>query len=148
MIVELVDELLDDHIYDEIADLLNERGLRPGGSARPGREHARFTAKRVAYLSKTYGLRPRFDRLRLRGMLTRKELADRLGIHEATVEAWAKHGIVKARAYNAHAFLFEDPGPNPPEKHSNRWNPLATRTGSEQTVMMQSQLTGLESKEM
>ena len=142
MIVELVDELLDDHIYDEIADLLNERGLRPGGSARPGREHKRFTAMRVAYLAKTYGLRPRFDRLRLRGMLTRKELADRLGIHETTVAAWAKHGIVKTHAYNGHAFLFEDPGPNPPEKHCSRWNPLANRAGSEQTVMTQSQLTG------
>src|SRR5271166_3741084 len=35
-IVNLVDELLDHHIYSEIADLLNERGLRPGGSARRG----------------------------------------------------------------------------------------------------------------
>ena len=37
MIVQLVDKLLDDHIYAEIADILNEQGLRPGGSARPGR---------------------------------------------------------------------------------------------------------------
>ena len=49
-IVELVDQLLDDHIYPEIADMLNERGLRPGGSARPGQADARFTALRVAYL--------------------------------------------------------------------------------------------------
>ena len=34
-IVALVDQLLDDHIYAEIADMLNEKGLRPGGSARP-----------------------------------------------------------------------------------------------------------------
>ena len=36
-IVELVDQLLDDHLYDEIAEILNARGLRPGGSAWPGR---------------------------------------------------------------------------------------------------------------
>jgi DNA invertase Pin-like site-specific DNA recombinase len=36
-VVKLVDQLLDDHVYSEIADILNERGFRPGGSARPGR---------------------------------------------------------------------------------------------------------------
>ena len=36
-VVELVDQLLDHHIYAEIADMLNAQGLRPGGSARPGR---------------------------------------------------------------------------------------------------------------
>ena len=35
-VVELVDMLLDDHIYSEIADILNDRGIRPGGSARRG----------------------------------------------------------------------------------------------------------------
>ena len=39
----------------------------------------RFTAKRVAYLMHTYGLRSRYDRLRERGMLNRKEMAERLG---------------------------------------------------------------------
>ena len=36
-IVELVDKLLDNHIYSEIADILNQQGYRPGGSARRGR---------------------------------------------------------------------------------------------------------------
>ncbi|MEO7034551.1 MAG: recombinase family protein [Polyangiaceae bacterium] len=48
-IVELVDGLLDDHLYAEIADILNARGLHPGGSAWPGRQAARFTALRVQY---------------------------------------------------------------------------------------------------
>ena len=34
----------------------------------------------------TYGLRSRYDRLRQRGMLNKKEMADRLGIHEQTVD--------------------------------------------------------------
>src|SRR6201998_3862686 len=40
-IVELVDKLLDKHIYSEIAELLNQQGYRPGGSALGGRRAAR-----------------------------------------------------------------------------------------------------------
>jgi hypothetical protein len=113
-IVELVDRLLDEHVYSEIANLLNEQGLRPGGSARPGREADRFSEKRVSFIVDRYGLRSRYDRLRDRGMLTKKEMADRLGIHEETLVQWAKHGIVNSHAYNGRSFLYEDPGSNPP----------------------------------
>jgi hypothetical protein len=44
VIIQLVDKLLDNHIYPEIADVLNQQGLRPGGSARPGRGSTTFTA--------------------------------------------------------------------------------------------------------
>jgi DNA invertase Pin-like site-specific DNA recombinase len=126
VIVELVDRLLDDHLYEAIAEILNSRGLRPGGSAWPGRGGARFTALRVQYIVHTYGLRLRFDRLRARGLLTKKELAARLGIHETTLTSWVKHGIVKAHAYNGHACLYEEP-PNRPAKHCSRWDRLADR---------------------
>lgn len=126
-IVELVDQLLDDHIYSGIADLLNKQGLRPGGSARPGRGNARFTALRVAYVVHGYGLRSRYDRLRDRGMLTKKEAAARLGIHESTLVSWAEHGIITRHAYNGHAYLYEAPGPNAPVKQCSRWNRLADR---------------------
>jgi DNA invertase Pin-like site-specific DNA recombinase len=132
-IVELVDQLLDDHVYSEIADILNERGFRPGGSARPGRAADRFTAKRVAYLMHTYGLSSRYDRLRERGMLNKKEMADRLGIHEQTVNRWAKQGIIKARLYNDHGWqLYEPPGLNIPAKHCSRWDRLADRVAGVQ----------------
>jgi len=133
-IVGLVDKLLDDHIYSRIADLLNEQGLRPGGSARPGRGDARFTALRVAYLVHSYGLRSRYDRLRDRGMLTKKEAAARLGIHEATLVSWAQNGIITRHAYNAHAYLYEAPGPNPPVKHCSRWDLLADRAAAVKTA--------------
>ena len=125
-IVVLVDKLLDDHLYDEIAEILNTRGLRPGGSARPGRAGARFTAQRVQYIVHTYGLRLRVDRLRSRGLLTKTELAARLGIHETTLTSWVKHGIIKAHAYNGHAWLYEEPT-NRPTKHSSRWDRLTDR---------------------
>ena len=132
-IVELVDRLLDEHVYSEIANLLNEQGLRPGGSARPGREADRFSEKRVSYIVDRYGLRSRYDRLRDRGMLTKKEMADRLGIHKETLVQWAKHGIVNSHAYNGRSFLYEDPGPNPPTKHGSRWDRLVDRASAKQS---------------
>ena len=133
-VVELVDKLLDDHIYSEIAGLLTEQGLRPGGSARRGRGDACFTALRVAYLVHRYGLRSRYDRLRDRGMLTKKEAAARLGIHEATLISWAEHGILARHAYNGHAYLYEAPGPNPPVKQCSRWNRLVDRAAAINTA--------------
>ena len=127
MIVALVDELLDKHIYSEIADILNQQGLRPGGSARTGRSSTRFTALRVAYLTHRYALRSRYDRLSDRGMLTKAEAAARLGIHELTLVRWAEYGMVTRHAYNAHAYLYELPDSNLPVKHCSRWDPLADR---------------------
>ena len=137
-VVELVDKLLDDHIYSEIAGILNERGIRPGGSARRGQAEARFTDLRVAYLALHYGLRPRYDRLRDRGMLTKAETATRLGIHETTLTRWTAHGLVTRHAYSAHAYLYEAPGPNPPVKHCSRWDPLINRTAGNQTMQPRS----------
>ena len=133
-IVDLVDKLPDDHICSEIADLLNERGLRPGGSARHGQAEARFTTLRVDYLVHRYGLRPRNERLRDRGMLTKEEAAARLGIHESTLNRWVEHGIVVRHAYNGYAYLYEPPGTNPPVKHSSRWNRLIDRAVAIQTA--------------
>jgi DNA invertase Pin-like site-specific DNA recombinase len=129
-IIELIDTLLDDHTDPEIADRLNAQGLRPGGSARPGCSDLVFTALRVGYLVHRYRLRSRFDRLRDRGMLTTQEAAARLGIHEATLVRWARHGLVMRHAYNAHAFLYELPRPLPPIKHSSRWDRLADRVAT------------------
>jgi hypothetical protein len=145
-IVELVDRLLDDHLYAEIAGILNERGLRPGGSAWPGRHAARFTALRVQYLVHTYGLRSRYDRLRARGLLTKDELAERLGIHAHTLTRWAQHGIVRSHAYNGHAWLYEDPGPNPPIKQCSRWNPLVDRVAAAAGKSTKAQSARIKSK--
>jgi DNA invertase Pin-like site-specific DNA recombinase len=128
-IVELVDRLLDEHQYHAIAQMLNARGLRPGGTAWPGKGAERFTAARVQYVVHAYNLRSRFDRLRARGLLTKKELADRLGIHVSTLTRWVEHGIVKAHAYNRHAWLYEEPETRP-TKHCSRWDRLADRAAA------------------
>src|SRR6476659_8304795 len=145
-VVHLVDQLLDHHVYSEIAAILNERGFRPGASARPGRATDRFSAKHVAYLMHTYGFRSRYDRLRQRGMLNKREMADRLGVHEQTVDRWAKHGVIGAHFYNDHGWqLYEPPGPNTPAKHCSRWDRLVDRAAGLQTGL---QNVGLELKEV
>ncbi len=132
--VKLVDNLLDHHIYSEIADILNQQGLRPGGSDRPGRSSTRFTAQRIIYLVHQYALRPRYDRLRDRGMLTAAETAARLHIHGATVIRWAAYGLITKHAYNAHAYLYEVPESNLPAKHSSHRGPLADRVAALKTA--------------
>jgi DNA invertase Pin-like site-specific DNA recombinase len=129
-VIELVDALLETNTYPEIAAILNERQVRPGGSVRRGQAAAQFTALRVAYLAKEYKLRPRYDRLRARGMLSRPEAAQRLGISECTLVRWADHGLVQRHAYNAHAHLYELPKNNLPVKHSSRWDRLADRAAA------------------
>jgi DNA invertase Pin-like site-specific DNA recombinase len=143
-IVALVDQLLDNHIFAEIADLLNEQGLHPGGAVRPGRREGHFDAKRVAYLVHAYGLRSRQDRLRDRGMLTAEAAATRLGIHVTTLLSWAQHGIVTRHAFNGHAYLYELPEQNPPAKHHSRWDPLVDRAVATDTAKASRSSTGIE----
>jgi DNA invertase Pin-like site-specific DNA recombinase len=133
-LIQLVDKLLDEHIYSEIADILNEKGLRPGGAARPGQNDARFTALRVAYLVHEYDLRSRYNRLRDRGMLTKSEAAARLGIHESTLVHWVESGLVTRHAYNAHAYLYEPSDPNLLVKHCSRWDRLVDRAAALKTT--------------
>jgi excisionase family DNA binding protein len=146
-IVHLVDQLLDHHVCEEIADILNARGLRPGGSAWPGRGDACFTAKRVQYIMHSYGLRLRRDRLRARGFLTKSELAARLGVHESTVTSWVKHGIIRAHPYDGHARLYEEP-PDHPTKHCSRWDRLSDRAAASRASRTQNQDPHLGSKEV
>ena len=72
-VVSEVDRLLDHHTYQQIASILNERGLCSG-------EGKSFSVRIVARIQKRYGLMPRYDRLRKAGMLTVKEMAAVLGI--------------------------------------------------------------------
>jgi DNA invertase Pin-like site-specific DNA recombinase len=126
-IIHLVDTLLDDHTYAEIAEQLNSQELRPGGNTRPGRSDRVFDALRVGYIVHRYGLRSRYDRLRDRGMLTKDEAAHRLDIHVATLDAWTRCGLVSRHAYNGHAYLYDLPDEGLPTKHCSRWDRLVDR---------------------
>jgi hypothetical protein len=56
-----IDHLLDDHTYDEIATILNDRGLRTGVGNPYG-------PVRIMKIQQRYGLKSRYDRLREPGI--------------------------------------------------------------------------------
>ena len=64
-------------------------------------------------------------------MLTKEEMAERLGIHVTTLvelgEALDRH---PARVQRTRVPLTEPPGPKPPIKHCSRWNRLVDRAAA------------------
>jgi DNA invertase Pin-like site-specific DNA recombinase len=107
-VVAAVDELLDEHISGEVAEILNQRGLTTG-TGQP------FHHKIVDNIIHTYRLRSRRQRLRAAGMLTPTEMAVLLGISRHTVKAWYRAGIVSGLRYNDKGeTLYHPPDPENP----------------------------------
>jgi hypothetical protein len=74
-------------------------------------------------------------------------MAEHLGIHVCTLRRWAEHGIIIQHACNAHHFLYEDPGPNRPNKAPSRWNRLEDRGARMQAESKQAQLAHIDQQE-
>jgi hypothetical protein len=87
-VVEEVDRLTDRHCDREIADILNQRGWRTW-------EGKPFDHKKVAFIRWAYKLSSRRDRMRRRGMLTTREVAEKLGVGTTTVQKWGIQGLIK-----------------------------------------------------
>jgi hypothetical protein len=145
--IELIDKLLDEYLFSEIAQILNDQGFRPGSVARRDQRDARFTTKRVTYLAHQYKLKSRYDRLRERGMLTKREAAARLDIHEHTLVRWAEHGLVSSHAYNGHHDLYELPEADLPQKHSSRWDTLVDRLAAREQATAPAKTLTCDNKE-
>jgi DNA invertase Pin-like site-specific DNA recombinase len=109
-IIDQIDQLLDNHTIAQIADILNARGLRPGAGVS-------FHRQLVARLVRTYRLKPRFERLRERGMLTLQEVARLLQVTPNTVKIWLRCGLLRAHAYSdKNECLYEPLGEDAPRK--------------------------------
>jgi hypothetical protein len=107
-IVEIVDELLTDHTYSEIATILDKRGFKSGQSHRIERNV-------VKGITHSYKLKTRYARLRATGKLRVEEVAKLLGKTVATVRSYGKKGIIKTYPYNdRNGCLYEHPGVNSP----------------------------------
>ena len=107
-IVEIVDELLTDHTYSQIATILNKRGYKSG-------QGQRIDRKTVVGITHGYKLKTRYARLRATGKLTVDEVASLLRVSTMTVRRWGKKGIIKTYPYNdRNGCLFEHPGVNSP----------------------------------
>lgn len=109
-LVAEVDRLLDDYTHAQIAAILNHKGLRTI-VGRP------FTRVNIRNLQEAYGLAPRYDRLRSRGMLTLDEMAEKLGVSRSTVKNWTQAGLLHGHDYSDRDDrLYEPPGPDAPVK--------------------------------
>ncbi len=92
-VVAEIDCLLENHTDAEIADLLNDRGLRPGVADR-------FSNIIIWHLRQKYGLENRLSRLRRQGMLTLQEMTAALGVHPSTVKYRQARGQLVSYVYN------------------------------------------------
>jgi hypothetical protein len=121
LVIREIDRLLDGHTDREIADILNERGLR-SGEGRP------FHRLRVHSLREGYGLTDRFTRLRSRGMLTLLEMAARLDVCTRTVKRWRQGGLLRAHRYDDKGGCLYEPPADAPTKWKHK---LPRRTSAE-----------------
>jgi DNA invertase Pin-like site-specific DNA recombinase len=109
-VIDEIDQLLNNHTVPQIAAILNDRGIVSGAGKS-------FHPHLVARLVRSYGLKPRYDRLREAGLLTLHEMADALHISPTHVKIWNRHGLIRGHPYSdKNECLFEPPGADSPRK--------------------------------
>jgi len=115
-IVEEIDRLIDHHTDSEIANLLNQRGVR----SREGRSFHKNIIRKIRH---THHLTNRFTRLREAGMLTLEEMAEQLDLSTDTVKDWRRRRLLRGHVYNDKGQrLYEPPDDSIPRKHA--WKAL------------------------
>jgi DNA invertase Pin-like site-specific DNA recombinase len=113
-LVAEVDRMLDDYTHGQIAAILSHKGMRTVD----GKPLSRLS---IRHIQGTYGLVPRYDRLRNRGMLTISELAEQLDVARATVKSWNQAGFLRSHLYNdRNDCLFEPLGDEAPVKGKHK----------------------------
>lgn len=113
-VVEEIDRLIDTYTDKEIADLLNERGVRTVVTTP-------WTAARIGRLRHIYKLTDRCTRLRVQGLLTPQEVAARYDVVISTVHAWRRRGLLRAHPVNDRGdFLYEIPPEDLPAKFTHK----------------------------
>lgn len=113
-LVAEVDRLLDDYTHGQIAAILTHKGMRTVD----GKALQRLN---IRHIQEAYGLLPRYDRLRNRGMQTMTELAELLGVTCSTVKSWNQAGLLRPHLYNDRSdCLFEPMGDDTPVKGKHK----------------------------
>ena len=119
-IVAEIDRLLEEHTEGEIGALLAARDVRTGGGVA-------FARLRVREVRLAYKLRPRYERLRARGYLTRHEMAKLLDVGPETVKIWRRQGLLHGEAADDRGnYLYSRDQPKP-RKHAWKLRRLARR---------------------
>jgi len=113
-VVEEIDRLIDTYTDGEIADVLNERGVRTVVSTP-------WTAARIGRLRAIYRLADRRTRLLNQGLLTPEEVATRYGVVLSTVHLWRRRGLLRAHPVNDRGdYLYEIPPEDLPAKYAHK----------------------------
>jgi DNA invertase Pin-like site-specific DNA recombinase len=111
--ISLIDQLLDDHTYDETVEILNQRGLT-GGWGKP------FTVVSLTQLCRLHGI-PSHQQLRAAGMLTLEEIAEQFGVTTGTVKRWQHRGQITGRRIDGRrAHLYHAGQNRPPDRRQRR----------------------------
>ena len=109
-VVQMIDGLLNEYTEEQVATILNERGLHAG-------KGGSFHGYTIGALRRTYKLKSRYERLHEAGMLTVEEMAKVLAINKKTVKKWHKAGLLRGYLSNDKGVcLFEPPGSDSPAK--------------------------------
>lgn len=104
-IIAEIDRLLDEHTEGEIAQILNEKGWRSSGGAA-------FTYLIVNHLRWAYRIKTRYERLRERGLLTAREIAQIVGGVASQIKNWRHLGLLSGLRYNEkEEHLYPSPTP-------------------------------------
>lgn len=105
-VVAEIDELLASHTYSEVAKILNARGRTTGVGAR-------FTRFSVGAVVHQYELKSLKQRLRSLGMLSARELADKLGVAVETIYSWQQRGLIDGIVCNDRRERMYEPNTQP-----------------------------------
>jgi DNA invertase Pin-like site-specific DNA recombinase len=118
--IDLIDQLLAEHTYDQTADILNTQGLT-GGWGKP------FTVASLTQLCQARNIPSLRDRLRATGMLTVDEIAAELGVTPATIKRWQHRGEITGRRIDGRREHLYHPGQTRPAGHPRTRNDARTR---------------------
>jgi DNA invertase Pin-like site-specific DNA recombinase len=105
--IALIDELLHEHTYAQVADILTQRGVT-SGDGNP------FTVDRLRAHCHVYDIPSHWQRLRQTGMLSLDETAAQLHAHPQSVKRWHRLGLITGRRADDRGTCLYHPGQTRP----------------------------------
>ncbi|HUP22452.1 MAG TPA: recombinase family protein [Thermoanaerobaculia bacterium] len=115
--IRKIDELLEDHSEERVAQLLNEAGLRSGTGTT-------FSARMVANIRLTYDLPSRTERLKRRGCVTVHQAAATLRVGALKIKSWAAQGHIVRHHVAGRIYLYDISGHQTPNRLASKGGAL------------------------